>query len=184
MREARDGGSLNSSARKALNAHIDRGRVSLHTYTNILSQHWDPQQKTWSLETEPPCQFPPIDYICYATGMLADFDSLPIVQQLRTDVSIPTKGGLPCLTEELMVAEDVPCFVTGRLAGLRLGPWAANLEGARAGAERITWKIQDLLGSGNEVRNRQPGALPEVPYNVGLANPFDALQDFGTESEV
>ena len=31
-------------------------------------------------------------------------------------------------------------------AGLQLGPGAANLEGARAGAERIAWRLQEILG--------------------------------------
>lgn len=42
--------------------------------------------------------------------------------------------------------EDVPLFFTGRCAGLRLGPGAANLAGARMGAERIAWKVEELLG--------------------------------------
>lgn len=56
-----------------------------------------------------------------------------------------TVGGLPCLTHDLMWKEDIPMFFTGRLAGLRLGPWAANLEGARQGAERVAWKVAELI---------------------------------------
>jgi hypothetical protein len=44
-----------------------------------------------------------------------------------------------------MWREDVPLFVTGRLAALRLGPGAGNLAGARSGAERIAWAIEDVL---------------------------------------
>jgi hypothetical protein len=36
-------------------------------------------------------------------------------------------------------------FFTGWLAGLRLGTAAGNLEGARQGAERIAWKVGELL---------------------------------------
>lgn len=46
--------------------------------------------------------------------------------------------------------EDVPLFFTGKTAGLRLGPAAANLAGARSGAERIVWKIEDLLNGETE----------------------------------
>jgi hypothetical protein len=45
------------------------------------------------------------------------------------------------------VHEDIPLFLTGGLAGLRLGPGAGNLAGARQGAERIAWKIDELLGT-------------------------------------
>lgn len=44
-----------------------------------------------------------------------------------------------------MWKEDVPLFITGRLAALRLGPGAGNLAGARSGAERIAWAIEDIL---------------------------------------
>jgi len=53
--------------------------------------------------------------------------------------------GLPLLTNDLLLSSNIPLFITGRLAGLRLGPGAANLEGARMGAERIAWKICELL---------------------------------------
>lgn len=41
--------------------------------------------------------------------------------------------------------ERVPLFVTGRLASLRLGPGGGNLEGARIGAERIAWALQEIV---------------------------------------
>lgn len=41
--------------------------------------------------------------------------------------------------------DEVPLFLTGGLAGLRLGPGAGNLAGARQGAERIAWKVDELL---------------------------------------
>lgn len=45
-----------------------------------------------------------------------------------------------------MWREDVPLFVSGKLGMLRLGPGAPNLEGARLGAERIAWGLDDVLG--------------------------------------
>jgi len=49
------------------------------------------------------------------------------------------------LTDELGWKKGVPLFVAGRMAALRLGPGAGNLEGARGGAERIAWGIEDVL---------------------------------------
>lgn len=46
-----------------------------------------------------------------------------------------------------MWRDDIPLFFTGKCAGLRLGPGAGNLAGARMGAERVAWKVEELLGS-------------------------------------
>lgn len=43
--------------------------------------------------------------------------------------------------------QRIPLFLTGRLASLRLGPGAGNLEGARMGAERIAWALNEILDS-------------------------------------
>lgn len=45
--------------------------------------------------------------------------------------------------------EDVPLFMTGKFAALRLGPGAGNLEGSRVGAERIAWAMPEVLGRGS-----------------------------------
>ena len=42
-------------------------------------------------------------------------------------------------------AKDVPLFVAGRLAGLRIGPDCGNLEDARVSAERISWAVEEIL---------------------------------------
>lgn len=88
---------------------------------------------------------PAIDHVIYATGIAADFQSIPAIQPMLREHGMKTVGGLPCLTHDLMWKEDIPMFFTGRLAGLRLGPWAANLEGARQGAERVAWKVAELI---------------------------------------
>jgi len=58
------------------------------------------------------------------------------------------------LTDELAWKKGVPLFVAGRLAALRLGPGAGNLEGARGGAERIAWGVGDVLEGVERERER------------------------------
>lgn len=89
---------------------------------------------------------PRIDYIYFATGVKSDVTQLPLLQRMLNEYPIETKEGLPCLTDDLMWRGDVPLFLTGRLAALRLGPGAPNLEGARLGAERVVWGLEEVLG--------------------------------------
>lgn len=145
IKTARNGGSITSEFDKKLKKHISDGRVSLHTHTTIMSQVYDTKTDTWSLMTEPPIPgLPPIDYIYYATGIQSNFEEIPLLKTLCEKFPIECVGGLPAITDDLMWSKDVPLFVTGRLASLRIGPGAANLEGARIGAERIAWSYQDL----------------------------------------
>jgi hypothetical protein len=81
---------------------------------------------------------------------------------------VEVKEGLPCLTEDLMWREDVPLYMTGRMAGLRLGPGAPNLEGARIGAERIAWSLEEVLGKDKEVGEQCEGFC-------GLGNRYASL---------
>ncbi|KZF26365.1 hypothetical protein L228DRAFT_205792, partial [Xylona heveae TC161] len=165
--ESRNGGTLTPEHRKILETHCAHGRAKLFNYTEIASKTWDPATKTWLVKingasdsathptrqgqiksTEPPSDedtLPSIDFIIYSTGNVADIDSMPLLEPLHRSHPIDTKGGLPCLTNDLMWRDDVPLFLTGRFAGLRLGPFAGNLEGARQGAERIAWKVEELL---------------------------------------
>lgn len=61
---------------------------------------------------------------------------------LETD-PIKTLGGLLCLINDLTWNEELPLFLTGVYAGLRLGPGADNLAGASQSAKRVAWKVQD-----------------------------------------
>jgi len=80
-----------------------------------------------------------------------------------------------------MWKDGVPLFVTGRLAALRLGPGAGNLEGARVGAERVAWAIEDILdrrrdssvdseSDGDEVVDH------EYRYGAGIGSRYESLQ--------
>jgi len=75
---------------------------------------------------------------------------------MHKEFPIESVGGMPVLTDELGWKKGVPLFVAGRLAALRLGPGAGNLEGARGGAERIAWGVGDVLeGVEREERARR-----------------------------
>lgn len=101
-------------------------------------------------------------------------------------------NGLAKITNDLMWNEQVPMFLSGGLAGLRLGPGAANLVGARQGGERIAWKIDQLLGKvgegrGTKCESGETGAtVVEVvdsatrvefrsDFTGGFVNHFEAL---------
>ncbi|OBT49459.1 hypothetical protein VE00_00341 [Pseudogymnoascus sp. WSF 3629] len=144
---ARNGGSITPAYKAVLESHQTKGKVLRYTKTQIVGKSWDSTSKSWTITTEPPIpDLPPIDYIYYATGAKADIKAMPLLQPLLQSHPIETVGGLPCLTYDMQWSKDVPLFITGRLAGLQLGPGAANLEGARAGAERIAWRLQEILG--------------------------------------
>lgn len=144
--QARNGGSVTPRYRKVLDAHIASGRVVLHTHTTLTSVSWNESQEAWTdVKLSTDTAVPSIDYIVFATGIQTDIRTIPFLNSLHTQHPIDTVGGLPCLTDDLKWNDTVPLFVTGRLAGLRLGPGAPNLVGARIGAERIAWNVEDEL---------------------------------------
>ncbi|KAL4873476.1 hypothetical protein BDV12DRAFT_182284 [Aspergillus spectabilis] len=147
IKTARNGGSITPRYQKIVREHAACRRASIHPRTVITSKEYCSVSKTWRLVTDPPIpDLPEIDYMYFATGMHMDVRELPFLQQMHRDYPIETIQGLPCLTNDLMWQADVPLFVTGRLAALRLGPGAPNLEGARLGAERIAWSMEEVLG--------------------------------------
>ncbi|KAE8150130.1 hypothetical protein BDV25DRAFT_140114 [Aspergillus avenaceus] len=147
IKTARNGGSITPRYQKVVKQHVARHRASIHPRTVISSHEYCPVSQTWRLTTDPPIpDLPPIDYIYFATGMQADVNELPLLQRMNREHPIETKQGLPCITDDLMWKADLPLFLTGRLAALRLGPGAPNLEGARLGAERIAWGMEEVLG--------------------------------------
>jgi thioredoxin reductase len=144
--QARNGGSMTPRYRKILDAHVASGKIELHTHTTLQSIKWDVETKTWTdIQVSSGAPIPAIDYTVFATGIQSDIRTIPFLQTLQQQYPIEYVGGLPCLTDDLMWDDDVPLFVTGRLAGLRLGPGAPNLVGARIGAERIAWNVEDEL---------------------------------------
>ncbi|KAL1638317.1 hypothetical protein SLS56_000125 [Neofusicoccum ribis] len=179
IKSARGGGSITPPFQKILKQHMAHGRVSLHTHTAIKSKSFDSSTRAWTVSTEPPIpELPPIDYIYFATGIQTNFTTLPFLKSMNRDYPIHGHGGLPCLTDDLMWKEDVPLFVTGRLASLRLGPGAGNLGGARIGAERIAWSIEDVLAKnpGNSEEDDE-----EFNYTTARGNRYNSLGYAGAD---
>ncbi|TQS34117.1 hypothetical protein Golomagni_05513, partial [Golovinomyces magnicellulatus] len=148
MKVARGGGSVNPEYRKILEKLQKNGNLDLRENTVVKNALWDEAAASWTvtLQTkDEKTEEIQLDHVIYATGTPVNISSLPIIQPLLTQYPISAVGGMPCLTDELMWQEGVPLFVTGKLAGLRLGPAAGNLEGARVGAEFIAGKIAELL---------------------------------------
>lgn len=150
--QARNGGSINPPFAKILRSHIMASRLNLLTHTTIADKQFSPLTKTWSVSVTPTADLPPIDYIVYCTGKANDVNKIPYLEPLRQEYPIETETGFPCLTHDLAWSDEVPLFVTGQLAALRLGPGAGNLEGARESAERVVWGLEAWLG-GNRLRS-------------------------------
>lgn len=174
--QARNGGSMTPRYCKILDAHVASGRIELHTHTTLQSVKWDAETKSWinaKLSTDAP--LPAVDYIVFATGIQSDIRTLPFLQTLRQQHPIEYVGGLPCLTDDLMWDEGVPLFVAGRLAGLRLGPGAPNLVGARIGAERIAWNVEDELKKLGKM-----GKLDRRDSGVGSDSAEEAFESYAS----
>ncbi|KAJ5095441.1 hypothetical protein NUU61_004797 [Penicillium alfredii] len=170
MKTARNGGSITPRYTKIVRQHAARHRASIHSCTVIQSHEYNPDTQTWTLTTDPPIpNLPPIDYIYFATGARADISEMPLLSRMHNQYPIEIKQGLPCLTDDLMWRPDVPLFLTGRLAGLRLGPGAPNLEGARLGAERVAWGIEEVLEKKKDVSGECEGFC-------GLGNRYESLR--------
>lgn len=177
VKQARNGGSMTPKFRRILQTHELHGRVSLHPFTKITESIWDASTNTWNLETTPAIEgLPPIDHVIYATGAQPDITKMPMLEQMMSEWPVEVKGGMPCLTDDLMWSEDVPCLMTGRLAALRLGPGAGNLEGARLGAERIAWKVEELIQQGKPTGEGKGREDDERCFHSGIGNQFGILE--------
>ncbi|KAG7661992.1 uncharacterized protein J8A68_004492 [[Candida] subhashii] len=160
IKDAREGGSINPEYYKKLNAHVKSGKVDWMKHTEIVSQNWDQKSERWDLSVETKTmgkdhkelvvekKLSNIRYIYFATGIRADIQSLEFLQPMMKENPIEVVDGFPCLTDNLQWNEIVPLFMSGKNASLRIGPTSANLDGARSGAERIGWYIQDLKAKG------------------------------------
>ncbi|KAJ5648461.1 hypothetical protein N7490_004833 [Penicillium lividum] len=169
MKTARNGGSITPRYTRIVKQHAAHNRASIHTNTVITSHEYNSETQTWNLTTDPQIpNLPPIDYIYFATGARADVREMSLLRHMNEEYPVEVKEGLPCLTEDLMWRDDVPLYMTGRMAGLRLGPGAPNLEGARLGAERIAWSLEEVLGKAKEVGEQCEGFC-------GLGNRYASL---------
>lgn len=150
IQEAREGGSVNPEYYKIITKHARDHRLNLCTHTQISEQEWDDETRTWRLvlknsETMESTTLENVDYIYFATGITANIHSLDFLQPVMEAAPIKTVRGFPCLTDNLQWNEEVPLFMVGKNALLKMGPSLANLDGARLGADRVGWYLQDLL---------------------------------------
>ncbi|SPO00305.1 related to FAD binding domain protein [Cephalotrichum gorgonifer] len=174
MREARNGGSITGLYHKKLKRHIADGRVELKTETKVVEAEFvedaipGPSGGQWKIVTEPPVDgLPMIDYIYWATGIDADFTSLPYLQTMMSEYPIEECGGLPCLNDDLMWKDGVPLFVAGRLASLKIGPASPNIGGAKLAAERIALAMDELMSGTRGCEDLQYGR-DEADDNSGV----------------
>jgi hypothetical protein len=147
IRDARGGGSVTPDYMKSLLEQVRTGRLYMQSGTRMDTDHakldYDPCTQTWAVAADPPLpggedgNVPRMDYICFATGVETNCEALGYLRTMHSRYPIRCHGGLPCLNHDLMWNDDVPLFVTGKLAGLRLGPGAGNLGGARAGERSL-----------------------------------------------
>ncbi|RYO92669.1 hypothetical protein DL762_001572 [Monosporascus cannonballus] len=179
LMKARNGGSITPPYKKIIDQHIASGRLSLLLHTTISHREWDPASKTWSVQLSNDTQMtlPPIDHIYFATGVGTNFEQLPCLQSMQARYPIPSCNGFPCITENMAWRDDVPLFVTGRFAGLQLGPGAPNLIGARQGADRIAWSIEDILGTKEDEHNSNDARGDKFNYVTGRGGRFEALAE-------
>lgn len=168
--EARNGGSITPAYSSTLKALMEKGKMERHTKTTIASKTWDSDTMQWTITTTPSISLPKIDFIYYATGANIDINKVPLVEDLMRDHPIATTAGFPCLTNELQWNEEVPFFVAGRYASLRLGPGAANLEGARTGAERIVSRIQELGQQWKQKEERMRDISKDIENEIGTSD--------------
>ena len=83
------------------------------------------------------------------------------------------------MTDDLAWADDVPLFISGRLAGLRAGPDSGNLEGARVGAERISWAVNERLERQQKRSIDDDDRLQTIYQRIGSVNMYDSLEMHG-----
>lgn len=160
IQEAREGGSVNPEYYKKISQHAKDGKLDFLKYTTIKEQSWDDESKTWKLllETKAPCktdgeqikltELTGVDYIYFATGIKQNISALDFLQPIIKEYPAPIVAGFPCLTDDLQWNKQVPLFVLGKNASLKMGPSLANLDGARLGSERIGWYVHDLMAKG------------------------------------
>ncbi|USW58468.1 Putative L-lysine 6-monooxygenase/L-ornithine 5-monooxygenase, FAD/NAD(P)-binding domain superfamily [Septoria linicola] len=184
IKSARGGGSITPRFAKILKEHVDKGRVDLHTNATVRGCRYDPIEQVWHIKTQPELKAleeAKIHYVYFATGVASDFETLPYLKGMCEKYPVESYDGLPALTDDLMWREDVPLFMTGKFAALRLGPGAGNLEGARLGAERIAWALQDFLGKdevtgGGSSEDEESKMGGEYRFAAGIGSRYESLE--------
>ena len=188
-KDARGGGSITPCFAKILNDHVKAGKLVVHTWTEVISWSYKLTEAEWTVQAQSnasisgmltetgPVDLPTYNYVILATGTNTPVKDIPFLKTLQSSNPVESIGGFPALTTDLAWRSDVPLFVTGKLAMLQLGPGAGNLEGARMGAERIAWAIEDLVKPSGvaEWAGEQEAGLGD--YLSGHGNMYSALEN-------
>lgn len=174
LRMAKGGGSITSGYAKVLKKWERTGRLQVHCDTHIVPDGqctYNLTRESWTKlnicsptsSADPPLSSNiKIDHIFYATSSPPDLTQIPFLKTMLTEHPIEILAGLPVLTDDLAWSSAIPLFFTGGIVGLRLGPGAANLAGARLGAERVAWAVEEVLANSTATRSRES-------YNSGDA---------------
>ncbi|CAH2351729.1 hypothetical protein CLIB1423_04S04632 [[Candida] railenensis] len=164
IQDAREGGSLNPEYYKKIMNHVKSGKLELLRFTTIDEQDWIAAEKCWKLKlkcvpnknnsriTGNSAEFRTltnVDYIYFATGITPDLEGLGFMDNIIQHFPIDIIHGLPVLTDNLQWNNEIPLFMTGKNAQLKMGPSSANLDGARLGAERVGWCLQEMRSQGS-----------------------------------
>jgi hypothetical protein len=130
---------------------VSSGRLAILPCTYISCASYSETESQWTLRlsshlAKPLPPLPPIDYIYAATGTQPGIASLPFLEPILKSHPIEIcNDSFPYLTDDLQWQEDLPLFVVGGYAALRVGPGAFNLEGGREGANRVALRVAEIL---------------------------------------
>lgn len=94
------------------------------------------------------------DRVVLACGHRPGCLDLPLLADLCRRWPTPIQGGLPVLSEDLQWGDMAQLFVVGALAGLQVGPDAANLMGCRRAAQVVA----QALGLRSWLRKAAPAS--------------------------
>jgi hypothetical protein len=174
IKQARNGGSITPRYTKRIQNLQAQGRMTILTHTTVTKHSYNPDSAQRTITTNPPIpDFPPMDHVYFATGAQDGIKDVELLQTMRNEYPIDVCGPFPALTDDLQWQKDVPLYITGKFASLQLGPGAGNLEGARLGAERVVWAIEELLQPGGKAE-RTERTLDEQ-YTAGVGSKFSTL---------
>lgn len=161
INEARGGGSVIPDYYRKLKKHEKSGKLQIITQTDIKEALWKDDNHTWDIklgsskmeenqltEISDHKSLLDVNYIYFATGVCQNIESLDCLRDIIENYKIPTVGGYPCITDNLQWNNEIPLFLLGKNAALRIGPSSPNLDGARIGAERIGWYVQSMKEKG------------------------------------
>ncbi len=131
---ARDGGSLPDAALAALCRLRDHDRLVIHERTNVVAGARTSCGDAMVMLDDASCIRS--DRVWLATGTACTVDTCRLLDDVVTGHPCDQHLGLPDLADDLSWP-GTALHLSGRLAGLRLGPAAGNIWGAGRAAERI-----------------------------------------------